>query len=107
MTTSLSEKVAKLLNQAERAGTEAEARANALANQVGLTHIWHGDYKAPIYVPSQHRRVHFDLGAPGEHYTEIQVGFTADGRLEIQGGHELSVDMQSSNTFQVRFKEQR
>lgn len=93
-----------LADERRRADT-AERKLAAHKETVQKTRIWFGHYDNPIYVPVfyGHERVHFDLGELGEHYTEVQVGFTRDGRLEVQGGHSLSVDMQSSNTFQVRF----
>ena len=95
----------ELLRTERRRADEAESKLAAHLETVEVTKIWHGDYQNPIYVPTHHgyQRVHFDLGDPGEHYTEMQVGITRDGRLEVQGGHAVSIDLQSSNTFQVRF----
>lgn len=93
-----------------KARRRAEDAEQALADhQASLTptRIWYGDFNNPIYVPVTygHERVHFDLGEHGEHYTEIQVCLDRQGRLEIQGGHAVCLDLQSSNTFQVRFAE--
>ena len=94
-----------LLAKERARADQAEYKLACHTKTVEPTNIWYGDFKNPIYVPNQygHQRIHLELGKPQDHYTEMQVSITRDGRLEVQGGHSLSIDMQSSNTFQVRF----
>ncbi|USL89195.1 hypothetical protein SEA_POOMPHA_64 [Mycobacterium phage Poompha] len=67
--------------------------------------IWWGDYDNPIYIPPHYgyQTVHFQLGDQGMH-TEVSARLKDDA-LEIGGGHGLTIDMEVSNRFRVRFRD--
>lgn len=90
-----------LLYDARKRADTAEHRLAAHLETVEETPIWYGERSHPLYVPFErgYQTVHFQLG-PG-HFNEIQARIK-DGAVEIMGGHELQVTLQSSNVFHVK-----
>jgi hypothetical protein len=86
----------------------AEKKLKDHLRTVEPTRIWYGSFDNPVYVPEDrgYQNIHFTHeGSDG--YGEIQVRINRQGLLEINGGHQLVIEMQSSNCFQVRGKDTR
>lgn len=74
--------------------------------QLEPTRIWYGDYDNKVHIPElyDYRRIVFQLG-PNDAYHGIRVGITEHNKLEIQGGHALSIEPVVSNTLLVGFRD--
>lgn len=99
-------KWAKALLSAERyRADKAERRLAEHLDKVEPTPIWYGDYDNPIYIPEHYgyQTVHFQFGS-SDLYDDINVRKRDDG-IEVGGGRALSIDMEVSNRFKIRFRD--
>ncbi|AUV62025.1 hypothetical protein KIV63_gp19 [Mycobacterium phage SWU2] len=97
-----------LLTQERTRADRAERKLAAHLDTVEPSHIWYGDYNNPIYIPPDYgyQTVHFQLGEIGDMHTDVNCRIK-DGAVEVGGGHGLSLDMEVSNRFRIRFSDRR
>ncbi|AMT71952.1 MULTISPECIES: DUF7239 family protein [Mycobacteroides] len=92
------EQLAKARN---RAG-DAERKLDAHLVTITKSRIWYGNYDNPIYIPEAHGYQTVYFSPSGGESSFDQIGVTIrDGAIEIQGGHSVALELQSSNFFRV------
>ncbi|MBB5167133.1 hypothetical protein [Mycobacterium sp. AZCC_0083] len=97
----------ELARERHRAAT-AEHRLAEHLETVEPTHIWYGDWKNKLYIPSErgYQTVYFSATGEPSKYSYDEVGVRMkDGVLSVSASRAVSVEPIASNCFDVRVRD--